>query len=75
MEFRSIFISNPAHLSARRSQLVIRQEQEITVPMEDITSVLLESRAVTITAAALQELSEYGATVYLCDQQHLPAAG
>ena len=42
MEFRTIFIANQAQLSVRREQLVIRQVQEVTVPMEDITSLLLE---------------------------------
>lgn len=74
MEFRAIFIANPAQLSVRREQLVIRQGQEVTVPMEDITSVMLESQAVTVTAAVLQKLADYGVTVYLCDEKHLPAA-
>ena len=74
MEFCSIFISRPTQLSSRRGQLVIRQEQEGTVPMEDISSVLLESRAVTVTAAALQDLTEHGVTVYLCDERHFPAS-
>ena len=74
MEFRSVFISNPAQLSVRRNQLVIRQEREVTLPMEDISSLLIESRAVTITEAALQELASAGVTVYLCDKTHMPAA-
>ena len=74
MEFRAIFIANPAQLSARREQLVIRQGQEVTVPMEDITSLMLESQAVTVTPSALQKLADYGVTVYLCDEKHLPAA-
>lgn len=74
MEFRAIFIANPAQLSVRREQLVIRQAQEITVPMEDITSLLLESQSVTISSAALQKLADYGVTVYICDEKHLPAA-
>lgn len=74
MEFRSIFISNPAQLSLRRGQLVIRQEEELTVPMEDISALLLESRAISITSAALQALTEQGVTVYLCDAAHMPAA-
>lgn len=74
MEFRSIFVANPAQLSVRRNQLVIRQEKEVTVPMEDISSLLIESRAVTITAAALQELADHGVTVYICDNAHMPAA-
>lgn len=74
MEFRSVFISNPAQLSVRKGQLVIRQEKEITLPMEDISSLLIESRAVTITAAALQELADHGVTTYVCDASHMPAA-
>ena len=74
MEFRSVFVSNPAQLSVRRGQLVIRQGEETTIPMEDISSLLLESRAISVTAAALQELADCGVTVYLCDPTHLPAA-
>lgn len=74
MEFRSVYLANQAHVSVRRSQLVIRQEREITLPMEDLSALLVESRAVTITAAALQSLTEQGVTVYFCDETHLPAA-
>ena len=74
MEFRAVFIANPAQLSVRREQLVIRQIQEVTIPMEDITSLLVESQAVTISSAALQKLASYGVTVYLCDEKHLPGA-
>lgn len=74
MEFRSVFVSNPAQLSVRRGQLVIRQEEERSVPIEDLSALLVESRAVSITAAALQELTDHGVTVYLCDETHLPAA-
>lgn len=74
MEFRSIFIANPAQLSVRREQLIIRQEQENSIPMEDITSLMIESQAVSISAAALQKLSDHGVTVYFCDEKHLPAA-
>lgn len=42
--------------------------------MEDISSLLIESRAVTITAAALQELADHGVTTYICDVSHMPAA-
>lgn len=74
MEFRSIYISHPAQLTVRRNQLVIHQGQEVTVPMEDITSVLIESQSVTLSAAAIQALSNAGATVYFCDEKHMPAA-
>ena len=74
MEFRSIYISHPAQLSVRQNQLVIRQEQEVTVPMEDITSLLIESQSVSLSTAAIQSLSSAGVTVYFCDEKHMPAA-
>lgn len=36
MEYRNIFIANPAKLSVQRNQLVIQQEQQFTVPLEDM---------------------------------------
>ena len=74
MEFRSVFIANPAQLSVRRRQLVIRQEGEYTLPMEALSALVLESRAVSLSAAALQELADQGVTVYLCDETHMPGA-
>lgn len=47
MEYRNIFIANPARLSVQRNQLVIQQEQQFTVPLEDISSILIESQQVT----------------------------
>lgn len=74
MELHSVFISNPAKLSVRQNQLVIAQEREVTIPIEDVSSLMLESRAVTLTAAALQTLADSGVTVFFCDETHLPAA-
>ena len=59
MEYRNIFIANPAKLSIQRNQLVIQQEQQFTVPLEDISSILIESQQVTLTAAALSAIAEF----------------
>lgn len=74
MEFKSVYIANPARLTVRREQLVIAQDSEVTIPMEDITSLMVESRQVSVSSAALQKLAEYEVTVYFCDEQHLPSA-
>lgn len=50
MEYRNIFIANPAKLSIQRNQLVIQQEQQFTVPLEDISSILIERQQVTRAA-------------------------
>ncbi len=74
MEFRNIVISNPARLSIKHNQLCIMQEREALIPLEDICSVLLESRQIQISAAALERLAVSGITVFFCDEKHLPSA-
>ena len=74
MEFRNIIISNPARLSIKHDQLCIKQEREALIPIEDICSVLLESRQIQLSAAALERLAISGITVFFCDEKHLPSA-
>lgn len=73
MEYRNIFLANPARLSVQREQLVIEQAEKFTVPLEDISSVLIESRQVTLSAHAAAAMADYGITVFLCDEKHLPS--
>ena len=74
MAFRSIMIESPAQLSLRDGQLVIRTEREHTVPLEDISALLLENNRSTITTAALARLGQCGCAVFLCDEKHIPCA-
>ena len=74
MEFRNIVVSNPARISLRHGQLCIAQEQEVLIPLEDICTLMLESRQALVSSAALEALAVQGVTVFLCDAQHLPSA-
>ena len=74
MAFRNIIIENPAHVSVRNSQLVIRTDAEHPIAIEDISALLLESRQSTITTAALSQLGQCGCAVFVCDEKHLPCA-
>lgn len=74
MEFRNIIIANPARLSIKHNQLCIMQEREALIPIEDICSILMESRQIQISAAALERLAVSGITVFFCDEKHLPSA-
>lgn len=73
MEYRNIFLANPARLSVQREQLVIEQAEKFTVPLEDISSVLIESQQVTLSARAAAAMANRGITVFLCDDKHLPS--
>ena len=74
MEFRNIIISNPAKLSVRHSQLCIAQEQEVTIPIEDVCTLMLESQQINISASALETLATSGVTVFFCDRKRLPSS-
>ena len=74
MAFRCIIIENPAHISVRNRQLVVRTDAEHPVAMEDISALLLESRQSTITTAALSQLGQCGCAVFTCDEKHMPCA-
>ena len=67
-------IENPAYVSIRNSQLVIRTDAEHSVALEDISALLLESRQSTITTAALSQLGQRGCAVFVCDEKHMPCA-
>ena len=73
MEYRNIFLANPARLSVQREQLVIEQAEKITVPLEDISSVLVESQQITLSVHAAAAMADHGITVFLCDEKHLPS--
>lgn len=74
MAFRNIIIESPARISTKNAQLVISTESEHSVPIEDISSILIENQRSTITAAALSRLGQGGCAVYVCDEKHIPCA-
>ena len=57
MSYRCVIVSNPAHISTRSEQLVVETDERHTVPIEDISALMLESRRATLSAAALSALA------------------
>lgn len=72
MSYRCLMVGNPARIRCQNEQLVIETESVHTVPIEDITAVIVESRQTTVTAAALAALAQNGVVLYWCDEKHLP---
>ncbi|MCQ2318176.1 MAG: type II CRISPR-associated endonuclease Cas1 [Bacteroidales bacterium] len=77
---KTLFFGNPAYLSVKNSQLVVkrtdpetRQEIVRTVPIEDIGVVVLEDGQITITNVALDALIQNNCSVITCDEKHMPA--
>ena len=84
---KTLCFSNPAYLSMRNSQLVIKLPEvekadilseeykkmnELTRPIEDIGVVVLDNKQITITQGALEALLENNCAVITCDSNHLP---
>ena len=74
MAFRNVIIQNPAYISVKNNQLIIKTEAEHSLPLEDISAILLESCQSTITTAALSLMGQCGCTVFVCDNKHMPCA-
>lgn len=77
---RTLFFGNPAYLSTRNEQLVVKQtnpqtQEEVvkTVPIEDIGVLVLEDRQITITNGAMDALLQNNCAVITCDEKHMPA--
>ncbi len=70
---QTLNFSNPAYLSVKDSQLVIKtSEREATRPIEDIGVVILDHPQITITQRAMALLLENNALIITTDSKHLP---
>ena len=74
MAYRNIVIESPARISIKNDQLMIQTDQIHSVPMEDISALLLENNRSTVTTAALSRLGQCGCVVFVCDEKHIPCA-
>ncbi|WP_308278536.1 type II CRISPR-associated endonuclease Cas1 [Prevotella sp.] len=84
---KTLYFGNPAYLSLRMGQMVIKlpevetdsnlpdqikKQAEITKPIEDIGVVVLDNRRITITQGLLESLLENNCAVITCDSHSLP---
>jgi len=73
MTYRHIVIRNPARLSTTYEQLVIRQDEKITIPLEDICTITPEDPAITITSSLLSKCTEYHVELIICGRKRMPS--
>ena len=84
---KTLYFGNPAYLSLRQQQMVIKlpevesnatlpttfkRDAEITKPIEDIGIVVLDNRRITITQGLLEALLENNCSVITCDSRSMP---
>lgn len=84
---RTLCFTNPAYLSLKNKQLVIKlpevetnsslpenfkTEATKTIPIEDIGIVVLDNKRITITQGVMEALLENNAAIVTCNESHLP---
>lgn len=84
---KTLYFGNPAYLSLRMGQMVIKlpevetvkdlpdvlkKQAEVTKPIEDIGVVVLDNRRITVTQGLLEALLETNCAVITCDSRSMP---
>ena len=75
MGWRILQISKPCKLSVKNRRLVYEpfEEASLTIPLEDISVVILKNRQILLSNSLLSELPEYDIVLFTCDFSHLPS--
>lgn len=84
---KTLYFGNPAYLSLRNAQLVIKlpevensaslpesmkRQSEVTKPIEDLGVVVLDNKQITITSGVIEALLENNCALITCDSKSMP---
>ena len=84
---KTLYFGNPAYLSLKDGQLVIKLPEvesndslpegfkksfEVTKPVEDIGVVVLDNKRITVTTGVLEALLENNCAIITCDSKSMP---
>ncbi len=77
---RTLYFGNPAYLSMRLSQLVVKvpgmkdgeDDKVRTLPIEDIGVIVLDNKQITVTQALMETLLDNNCALITCDSRHMP---
>lgn len=84
---KTLYFGNPAYLSLRNGQLVIKMPEvekcdnlpdsfkrkaEVSKPIEDIGVVVLDNKQITITTGAMEAMLENNCALITCDSHSMP---
>jgi len=74
MGWRTLVIAKPARISISNDQIryVPQEGDEVTVPIDDISVIILETQQVAITSALMSRFAESNIVLFSCDKTHMP---
>ena len=74
MSWRIVVISKRAKLDYQLGYLVVRNEEVTKIHLSEISTILIESTAATVTTSLLAELTNKKIKVILCDEKRNPSS-
>ena len=73
MSWRIVVISKRAKLDLQLGQMVVRGEEVTKIVLSEISTILIESTAVSLTASLIAELAKRKIKVIFCDEKKNPS--
>ena len=74
MSWRTVVVSSSAKLDYQLGYLVVRREDTVKIHLSEISMLVLESTAVSLTVALLSELIKRKVKVIFCDEKRNPSS-
>lgn len=72
MGFRTIVIKKRSKLDLKMNYLVCRNDEETRIYIPEISNLIIESTAVSLTCALISELVKNNVKIIFCDEKHSP---
>ena len=73
MVWRNIILTESCQLKLKHNQLEYTSDQnQLTIPLEDIAVIVVETPQAIISSALLSAFTEYGISLFTCDKSHIP---
>lgn len=74
MGFRTVVVKSRVKLELRLNMMVVRGEVEKKIFIDEINTLIIQSTAVAVTAALLNELIKNNVKIIFCDEKHNPSS-
>lgn len=74
MSWRTVVISNSAKLDYKMDYMIVRQDSITKIHLSEISILIIESTAVSLTASLLSELTKKKVKVIFCDEKRNPSS-
>lgn len=74
MAYRNIYVTNKSKVYIKDNHLVVNTDDFdiVSVYLDDIKSVIIESPYTTVSASAVTELASRNINIVFCDKKHIP---